>query len=388
MVPVHAGTQAPLSCQCLGVVDDQDRLLSYGPSTYAYTGNGELKLKVTGTDSTKYRYDALGNLRDVYLPSGDHIEYVIDAQQRRIGRKLNGTLQKGWLYQSQLAIAAEVDASGAVTKTFEYASHGNVPDWMYANGMPYRIVTDHLGSVRLVVDVNGTVAQRIDYDAYGRVLTNTSPGFQPFGYAGGLLDDATGLTRFGARDYDAEAGRWLAKDPVSFFGGSSNLYEYAAGEPVLNEDPSGQWWVVAVVGGVLTFVAERTHGASFQTALLAGGVAFGAGIVNPLRASSIVLELTLNGAFSGLLNAAVSNVRCLLSSDRGDRQYAVAAIGEGTAIGAALGAFGGSVVGISRARAAVSGVVESESIRTAFNRAGEFVAVSSEGLLKIINVFR
>lgn len=48
---------------------------------------------------------------------------------------------------------------------------------MQANGVPYRIITDHLGSVRLVVDANGAVAQRIDYDACGRVLTNTNPGF-------------------------------------------------------------------------------------------------------------------------------------------------------------------------------------------------------------------
>jgi RHS repeat-associated protein len=229
----------------VGTVDAQDRLLSYGANTYAYTGNGELKLKVTGTDSTKYRYDAFGNLRDVYLPNADHIEYVIDAQQRRIGRKLNGTLQKGWLYQSQLAIAAEVDANGAVTKTFAYATHGNVPDWMYANGV-------HLGSVRLVIDVNGTVAQRIDYDAYGRVLTNTNPGFQPFGYAGGLLDDATGLTRFGARDYDAETGRWSSPDAHGLDAGS-NRFEYVAGDPLNRIDPNGsfdipQWLVDAVAG--------------------------------------------------------------------------------------------------------------------------------------------
>jgi YD repeat-containing protein len=45
----------------IGTVDNQDRLLAYGLNTYAYTGNGELKLKVTGVDSTKYRY--CGNRR-------------------------------------------------------------------------------------------------------------------------------------------------------------------------------------------------------------------------------------------------------------------------------------------------------------------------------------
>ena len=41
----------------------------------------------------------------------------------------------------------------------------------------------------------------MDYDAFGRVLADTAPGFQPFGFAGGLYDHDTGLVRFGARDY-------------------------------------------------------------------------------------------------------------------------------------------------------------------------------------------
>jgi RHS repeat-associated protein len=72
----------------------------------------------------------------------------------------------------------------------------------------------------------GEVAQRLDYDAFGRVLLDTNPGFQPFGFAGGLYDADTGLVRFGARDYDPEIGRWTAKDPILFGGGQGNVYVY------------------------------------------------------------------------------------------------------------------------------------------------------------------
>jgi RHS repeat-associated protein len=83
------------------------------------------------------------------------------------------------------------------------------------------------------------------------VLVDTNPGFQPFGFAGGLYDAETGLTRFGARDYDAETGRWTSKDPIRFEGGDANLYGYVLGDPVNFTDPSGRFAIVddLVVGG-------------------------------------------------------------------------------------------------------------------------------------------
>jgi RHS repeat-associated protein len=108
------------------------------------------------------------------------------------------------------------------------------------DGRRFRIVSDDLGSPRLVVDVDsGEVAQRLDYDAFGRVVRDTNPGFQPFGFAGGLYDPDTGLVRFGARDYDPETGRWTAQDPIDFAAGDSNLYGYVLGDPVNLVDPSG-----------------------------------------------------------------------------------------------------------------------------------------------------
>ena len=102
----------------------------------------------------------------------------------------------------------------------------------------------HLGSVRLVLRTDTAapqdfVAQRIDYDPWGRVTFDSNPGFQPFGYAGGLYDPDTGLTRFGARDYDGETGRWTSKDPIGFAGGDSSLYGYVGGDPLGFIDPMG-----------------------------------------------------------------------------------------------------------------------------------------------------
>jgi RHS repeat-associated protein len=80
----------------------------------------------------------------------------------------------------------------------------------------------------------------MDYDEFGNVILDTFPGFQPFGFAGGLYDQHTKLTRFGARDYDAETGRWTAKDLIRFSGFDSNLYGYVFNNPVNSIDQSGK----------------------------------------------------------------------------------------------------------------------------------------------------
>jgi uncharacterized protein RhaS with RHS repeats len=55
--------------------------------------------------------------------------------------------------------------------------------------------------------------------------------------------------RFGARDYDAEIGRWTAKDPIGFAGGDSSLYGYVGENPVNSIDPSGLTNLIFQVGG-------------------------------------------------------------------------------------------------------------------------------------------
>jgi RHS repeat-associated protein len=245
--------------QVIGVPDAQDRLESYGALSFTYRASGELESRTDTTTgaTTLYGYDPLGNLRQVTLPGGSVIEYIVDGSGRRVGKKVNGALAEGWLYRSALQPAAELDASGAVVARFLYGERVNVPDVMIKGGITYRLVTDHVGSVRLVVDAaTGTITQRMDYNEFGEVVLDTNPGFQPFGFAGGLYDPDTGLVRFGARDYDPEIGRWTAKDPLLFDGGDTNLYAYALMDPINRADPSGRIAIaVPIVLAELAMVA-------------------------------------------------------------------------------------------------------------------------------------
>jgi RHS repeat-associated protein len=235
----RARATRPLGVE-VGVYDDQDRVVSYGSASFDYSRSGELRSRTVGTDVTHYEYDAQRSLRQVTLPNGTLVNYIVDGMNRRVGKKVNGQLVQGLLYQSRLSPIAELDGAGQLKSRFVYATHETVPDYLVKGGVTYRIVTDHVGSVRMVFDVaTGVVVQRMNYDEFGRVTLNSNPGFQPFGFAGGIYDEQTGLVRLGTRDYDPETGRWTTTDPVGFLSGDANLYAYISNDPINRTDPTG-----------------------------------------------------------------------------------------------------------------------------------------------------
>ena len=111
---------------------------------------------------------------------------------------------------------------------------------MQKNGKRYYLHYDQVGTLKLITDESGNVIKKIEYDSYGNILSDSNPDFKvPFGFAGGLYDSDTKLTRFGYRDYDSFSGRWTAKDPILFTGGDTNLYGYVLGDPVNFVDSEG-----------------------------------------------------------------------------------------------------------------------------------------------------
>jgi len=186
-------------------------------------------------------------------------------------------LTQGFLYQDQLNPIAELNPDGSIKSRFVYADKPHVPAYMIQGSKTYRIISDHLGSPRLVIDIaDGSIAQRIDYDVWGNVILDTNPGFQPFGFAGGLYDPHTKLIRFGARDYDPETGRWTAKDPILFAGGDTNLYGYVLNDPVNWVDPEGKegYWTRVVQNFVTTNTSPygKSTGETIVAATTATGI--------------------------------------------------------------------------------------------------------------------
>lgn len=219
--------------------DNQDRIQMFNNKSYVFSADGDLIriLNPPRNDAT-FDYGAKGNLHLFTSSTGDQYEYIVDGRDRRVGRKLNGTKQWGRIFAKH-RIEGEY-SGGSLQKEYIHATDDLSADYMIVGSNRFRLIKDYLGSVRLVVDTStGAVAQRLDYDEWGRVVRDSNSCFQPFGFAGGTYDEQTGLVLFGARDYDPETGRWLAKDPVGFDGGDTNLYGYAVNDPINRVDRSG-----------------------------------------------------------------------------------------------------------------------------------------------------
>ena len=119
--------------------------------------------------------------------------------------------------------------------------------------VPMFHVTDHLGSVRAVVDgISGEVVETSDYYPFGsrwNTATNLTDQTNRFRYNSKeeqsslyptAVRNAISYIDYGARQYDPVLGRWFAQDPLSekYYGISP--YAFCAGNPVKYLDPDGE----------------------------------------------------------------------------------------------------------------------------------------------------
>ena len=312
-----------------GACDDQDRLLSYGTRSYTHTDNGEVEAvsdSATG-GTTSYTYDAFGDLRSATLPDGRVVTYLHDASLRRVAKEIDGIRERGFVYLDGFRPLAELDGSGAVASVFVYASRWHVPDYLIKGSTTYRILCDHLGSPRRVVDTaTGAVVQEMTYDAFGGVLSDTNPGFQPFGFAGGIYDADTGLVLFGWRSYDPVTGRWTSRDPIAFKGGDPNLYAYVRSDPVNLIDPLGLY--------------TGSAGFGFSINVFGLSASIGAGVVHAVNETNGEDDWGTYLTIASGIEASTSEVSFGLEFGQSDNDCIDDLSGDATNYGASAGAIG------------------------------------------------
>ena len=112
---------------------------------------------------------------------------------------------------------ADFDAAGNVTARYLF---GQTIDELLARYRPGEgtawYLTDHLGTVRDIVNAAGAVINHLDYDSFGQLLSQTNPpAGDRYTYTGREYDATLGQYYYRARFYDPRLGRFTSEDPLA-----------------------------------------------------------------------------------------------------------------------------------------------------------------------------
>ncbi|MFC3980082.1 polymorphic toxin-type HINT domain-containing protein [Streptosporangium jomthongense] len=202
--------------------------------TYAYDKAGNTTERGSGR---LLEWDVEGHLARSTDPSGVST-YVYDANGERLIRR---DPTSATLYVAGMEIRLDT-ATGAKSATRYYTYAGKTIATRTSRGVTW-LGADHHDSADVSVDDTETQAtSHRRFTPFGQ-QRGTPPPFWPGqrGYVGGVVDEATALTHLGAREYDAETGRFISVDPVFDVSDpqSWNGYAYADNNPVTGSDPTG-----------------------------------------------------------------------------------------------------------------------------------------------------
>jgi RHS repeat-associated protein len=215
--------------------DTQDRVAQRGAAIYQWNDAGQMSQR--GADA--FVYSARGELLSATV-GGAVVTYDYDALGRRVARTSDGgAVTEQYLYaENGYAVTHTKDPVNG-TSAYFYDDRGQLVA-VERGGARYFVATDQVGTPLVVTDASGAIVMQLEYDAFGNLASGDPSAFAlPVGFAGGMPDPLTGLVRFGSRDYDAEVGRFTARDPAFFGGGQFNLYTYALNDPLFHIDPTG-----------------------------------------------------------------------------------------------------------------------------------------------------
>jgi len=229
-----------------------------GNTTTTSTPNNvnEITSQSGGTNRT-LSYDPNGSL----VSDGGTRTFEWDAANRLVAVNYTGTTQRSeFSYDGLNRCVKIVEKTGNTvnstrrfvlcgTEKCEYRNaNGAVQLQLFSQGQyqagsgGYYYMRDHLGSIREMTNVSGTVVARYDYDPWGRSTTVIGTNKPDFNFTGLYQHAKSRLDMATYRFYDPDLGRWPNRDPIGENGGL-NLYAYAANDAIGRIDLLGLDWL-------------------------------------------------------------------------------------------------------------------------------------------------
>lgn len=235
-----------LKCTHASYDYDGDRLISYNGENCAYNNLG---------NPTEYRGKEVEWQYGTRLTKLGATTFAYDGLGRRIRK--NG-LQ--FLYDSENNLIYQ-------SKGLEFIYDTTGVAGLKYNDSVYFYRKDAQGNIIAILDSNGTVVVKYNYDAWGRHNITDADGepimdaehiayLNPFRYRSYYYDVETRLYYLQTRYYDPEVGRFISQDDVDYAEpeviNGLNLYAYCGNNPVMGYDPVGTSNISTVIDIIST----------------------------------------------------------------------------------------------------------------------------------------
>jgi RHS repeat-associated protein len=231
-----------------------NRLLSDGVFDYEYDDEGNLIVKTeiaTGTVTT-YAWDYRNRLVSVIVTNSSEdvileAYFTYDVFNNLIIREIDADGEGAGEAEVLATVYdgihpwADFDEEGDLLVHYVYAEAvDQIMARIDAAGNVELYLTDNIGSVRQIVESDGTILDEIDYDSFLNILAETNPS-NGDRFKGAAREWEAAVDRYfnRARWYDPADGRFLSEDPIRFESRDLNLSRYVGNQPTIHTDPLG-----------------------------------------------------------------------------------------------------------------------------------------------------
>ncbi|MFZ1453783.1 MAG: RHS repeat-associated core domain-containing protein, partial [Ferruginibacter sp.] len=207
---------------------------SSGAVNIAFTFDDNGNLTYDGTYHKKY--DAERRLLLDSMSPSNKIVYSYDATGRRISKIING-YSINYVYAG-LTQLQQIDAGADTALNSTVFANFLRPVLMTKGNNSFYYHQDEMNSVEALTTSNGSLAERYQYDPFGKqTIFNSSGGVIPssltgnrFGFTGHESDTETKTLHFPAREYSPETGNFNQRDPLGYYAGMG-MYQYVNNNP-------------------------------------------------------------------------------------------------------------------------------------------------------------
>ena len=227
-----------------------------GTEDYEFDANGRLTLIERDGVTIDLTHDAGDRLTSVAnITTGETTQYVYDGQRNRVGA-IEGSEVRQFLVAPGMGSGLNstdliADGNGNLLSNYIYAGGSSPFMRLDASGNPVYYLTDAIGTTIGLANRSGTEVGDFRYDSFGNLREAWGGAIGSAGgdfrFQGQWLEENTGIYYFRARDYDAQTGMFLSRDPVDPTEQqpeSLNPYQFAYNNSYLYRDPTGMFSIL------------------------------------------------------------------------------------------------------------------------------------------------